>query len=376
MRGDCIMKRFTCFINVRTLVLMGVVVSLAFTFMVRMSEAETWRTGTFSIVAYDEKTGELGVAVQSKVYHVGMIVAWAEAGVGAIATQSLTNRSFGPRGLELMRAGLSAEETLKWLLHHDLERENRQVGIVDKQGNTATHTGQKCMDWAGSRTGQGFTVQGNILANEAVVENMAKAFQDTSGEFSRRLLAALAAGQEAGGDKRGKQSAAILVVRPSETHPEYNYRYVDLRVEDHPDPIQELIRLYDIYEQTTLVEAHIHYTQMYEQQGLEDKKKAEIEFIGRSLRRALADPSTGAQALNSLAWFTAINDMFLEEALVAAQRAVNLEPGSFEILDTLAEVYFRLGNKEKAVETGKKALAAVPDDPYLKEQLDKFSHMK
>lgn len=334
--------------------------------------AKSTPMGTFSIVAFDPQTGELGVAVQSKVYHVGMIVAWAEAGAGAVATQSLSNKSFGPQGLELMKAGLSAEETLDWLLKHDPERENRQVGIVDHLGKIAHHTGSKCMSWAGHIGGTNFTVQGNILAGEKVVTSMVDAFHTTDGELGRRLLAALQAGQDAGGDKRGRQSAAILVVRPSKEFPEYNYRYIDLRVEDHETPIKELIRLFNVYEGTTLAEAHIKFAAIFKQQGLLKQHKLEITRLGQSLERLLNDTSADAYALNALAWYTAVNDMFLDKAMIAAKRAVQLEPTNYEILDTLAEVYYRLGQNEKAIATGKKALEIKPDDPYLKEQLQKF----
>ncbi|MBN2383058.1 DUF1028 domain-containing protein [bacterium] len=332
--------------------------------------------GTFSIVAYDPQTGELGVAVQSKAFHVGMSVAWAEAGVGAIATQATTNRSFGPKGLELMKAGLSAQEALVWLLEHDPDRDQRQVGLVDARGNAISHTGSACLDWAGHKYGPGFAVQGNILAGPDVVANMEKAFSETEGELGARLLAALQAGQMAGGDRRGKQSAALLVVRPSETHPEYRHRYIDLRVEDHPDPIPELIRLFSVFEGTTLAEAHIHYAQLYRAQGLDELRTLEVTRLGQSLTRTLADPDASAQTLNALAWFTAINDMFLETALSAAQKATGLEPTNYEILDTLAEVHYRLGHKKEAIEASTKALSMAPDDPYLKKQFDKIFNMK
>lgn len=202
---------------------------------------------TFSIVAVDLATGELGVAVASKFLAVGAVVPWARAGVGAVATQSYANVSYGPTGLELMAAGHSAGETLARLLADDPERELRQVGIVDARGGTATFTGSACHAWAGGRTGPGYAVQGNILTGPEVVDAMAHAFETTDGPLAVRLLAALAAGDAAGGDRRGKQSAALLVVKERGGYGGYTDRFIDLRVDDHGEPVAELQRLYGIW---------------------------------------------------------------------------------------------------------------------------------
>jgi len=203
---------------------------------------------TFSIVAVDPKTGELGVAVQSKFIAVGAVVPWAKAGVGAIATQSYANTSYGPKGLALLSQGLSAEEVLQRLISEDPERELRQVGIVDAQGRAAAFTGEKCFPWAGHIVGEGFACQGNILAGKEVVEAMAEAFAKSSGTLAERLLSALSAGQRAGGDRRGQQSAALLVVKEKGGYGGFNDRYIDLRVDDHPRPIEELRRLYELHQ--------------------------------------------------------------------------------------------------------------------------------
>ncbi|MBI4605182.1 MAG: DUF1028 domain-containing protein [Planctomycetes bacterium] len=201
---------------------------------------------TFSLVAFDPPTGDLGVAVQSKFFGVGPVVPWVEAGVGAIATQSYANTTYGPRGLALLGEGLAPEEVLKRLTAEDPERESRQAGIVDARGRAASYTGTKCIPWAGGRTGDGFAVQGNILVSAATVEAMARAFQEARGELAERLVAALEAGQKAGGDARGRQSAAIAVARRKGGYGGFNDRYVDLRVDDHPDPIAELRRLLEM----------------------------------------------------------------------------------------------------------------------------------
>lgn len=207
----------------------------------------TIRPSTFSIVGFDAESGDLGIAVASKFLAAGAVVSWARAGVGAVATQSYANTTYGTRGLDLMALGLSAEDTLKHLLEDDEDRELRQVGLVDARGGTATFTGSGCHDWAGGRTGPGYAAQGNILVGPQVVDAMAQAFEATRGSLADRLLAALAAGDEAGGDRRGRQSAALLVVRAGGGYGGGSDRLVDLRVDDHGQPVQELQRIYNVW---------------------------------------------------------------------------------------------------------------------------------
>lgn len=204
---------------------------------------------TFSILGFDPSKAEWGIAVQSKVLAVGALVPWAKANVGAIATQSYANTTFGPRGLELLSQGRSADETLRQMLAGDAQREQRQVAIMDAEGRVAIFTGKECLDWAGHRKGRYFAVQGNILAGSEVIEEMANAFESMSGDLGDRLVAALDAGQNAGGDRRGRQSSALLIVREKAGYGGYNDRYRDLRVDDHPRPIQELRRLYRLHKQ-------------------------------------------------------------------------------------------------------------------------------
>lgn len=202
---------------------------------------------TFSIVGYDPNAQEWGIAVQSKFLAVGAVVPWAQAGVGAVATQSYANTGFGPGGLALMGSGLSAQATLDRLIENDSEGARRQVGAVDAQGRAATFTGDECHDWAGGLTGPHYAAQGNILVSGTTVEAMARSFEETSGELADRLVAALAAGQAAGGDRRGQQSAAVLVVRPEGGYGGFNDRYLDLRVDDDPAPIERLQALVDLH---------------------------------------------------------------------------------------------------------------------------------
>ena len=206
------------------------------------------RVATFSIVAADPRTGELGVAVQSRFLAVGAVVPWAQAGVGAVATQALANTTYGPEGLKLLAAGKSPDDVVKTLTEKDAERAVRQLGVVSADGRAATFTGAECNAWAGGRIGKNFAVQGNILAGEEVVHAMAASFEKSEGkELAQRLIDALAAGQLAGGDKRGMQSAALLVVREGWGYAGLNDRYRDLRVDDHAAPISELQRLYDLH---------------------------------------------------------------------------------------------------------------------------------
>ena len=203
---------------------------------------------TFSIVARDPSTGELGIAVQSKFLAVGAMVPWARAGAGAIATQAAANLDFGEIGLELLSKGYGAQETLDALLALDEGREERQLGIVDAHGGSAAFTGSRCHDWAGHITGEDFSCQGNILVSSATVEALARTFRESRGSLADRLVRCLDAAQDAGGDRRGRQSAALLIVQEGASYGGYNDVKIDLRVDDHPDPIRELRRLLDLHE--------------------------------------------------------------------------------------------------------------------------------
>lgn len=203
---------------------------------------------TFSIVGHDPITGELGVAVASKFLAVGSLVPWAKAGVGAIATQSWANVEYGTHGLDLMAKGLPAKEALDELVQKDMNSAVRQVGMVDAKGTSASFTGSECHSWAGGLIGLHFACQGNILVDEKTIESMAYTFQHTEGDLAYRLLQALLAGEQAGGDSRGKQSASLLVVKEGAGYGGNHDRYIDLRVDDHPEPVLELIRIHDLHQ--------------------------------------------------------------------------------------------------------------------------------
>jgi uncharacterized Ntn-hydrolase superfamily protein len=222
------------------------------------------RAHTYSIVAYDSVSGDLGVAVQSKFPNVGGIVPWAQSGVGAVATQSLGNTDYGERGLELMARGATAPEVMAIVMRSDPRPAQRQVGMVDARGNAASWTGDSCFDWAGGRVGgqagrrlggkgamiagRGFAAQANIMVSDQTVKNMADAFQRAAGTLADRLMAALVAGQAGGGDRRGMESAALLVVRKNGGYLGLNDRYIDIRVYDDTNPLRELARLYQLHQ--------------------------------------------------------------------------------------------------------------------------------
>lgn len=203
---------------------------------------------TYSIVAFDEKTGDMGVAVQSHWFSVGTIVSWGEAGVGVVATQSFVNPAFGPVGLELLKKGMTPQEAVDELLKNDEGREFRQLAILDSKGRAASFTGKLCIQPAGNIVGHGFSVQANLMSNDRIWHAMKKAYKSSVGSLAERMLIALEAAEEAGGDIRGKQSAALLVVRAKSTGKIWEDRLVDLRVDDHETPLHELRRLLNIHE--------------------------------------------------------------------------------------------------------------------------------
>lgn len=203
---------------------------------------------TYSVVARDPETGEMGVAVQSHWFSVGSIVSWGEAGVGVVATQSFVNPAFGPDGLELLKSGMSASETVDFLISEDEGRDVRQLAILDVNGNVKSYTGKNCIPGAGNIVGENYSVQANLMLNDEVPAAMSKAFEESTGTLADKMMAALFAAQEVGGDIRGKQSAAILVVKGESTRKVWEDRLIDLRVEDSTEPLKELNRLLKVHQ--------------------------------------------------------------------------------------------------------------------------------
>jgi uncharacterized Ntn-hydrolase superfamily protein len=294
---------------------------------------------TYSIVARDASTGELGVAVQSHWFSVGSVVAWAEAGVGAVATQSFVEVSYGPRGLELMGEGLSAGEALDRLREEDPHAEVRQVAFVDAEGRTAVFTGDRCIPMAGHRKGAGYSVQANLMLTEDVPEAMERAYLASSGPLAERMLAALRAGQQAGGDIRGMQSAALLVVRAEATDRPWTDRLVDLRVEDHSDPVDELARLLKMH-------------RAYEKMNAGDEAVA-----AGDMKRAL-EQYTEAERMfpdndEFVFWHavTLVTNGRVDEALPLFDRAFRMNPEWARLVPRLVRV------------------GQLPDDPELAERI-------
>jgi uncharacterized Ntn-hydrolase superfamily protein len=238
---------------------------------------------TYSIVARDAETGEMGVAVQSHWFSVGTVVTWAEAGVGAVATQSFANPDYGTRGLELMKSGLTADQALEALTSVDPGEAVRQVAFVDSDGNVATHTGAKCIEFAGHHVGEGYSVQANMMLNDKVIPAMTKAYESSDGDLADRLLAALKAAQSVGGDIRGKQSAAMLIVKAEGTGSPYSDRVLEIRIEDHPTPIEELERLLTVHR----AYEHMNQGDIAVEKG--EMKKAQ-EHYGAAERMAPGNP--------------------------------------------------------------------------------------
>ncbi len=329
-------------------------------------------TSTFSIIAYDPDVQEWGIAVQSKTLAVGTIVPWAQAGVGAIATQASPILSFGPRGLALLKRAHDPKDVIQHLIENDKGGARRQLGVLDAQGRAAKYTGNECPKWAGGVAEQNVSAQGNNLAGERVVTNMVRVYKTTRGKLGERLIAALEAGQKAGGDTRGQQSAALLVVREKSDENGIGDRYVDLRVDDHKTPIAELWRVYGVWER----EMYPYLEGERINSLLRAKKYARAQKLHRQFalnaERLARKNSRDAALLNTLAWQLGQNALGLDAAYKHAQRAVKLKPRDENIADTLAEVLYQRGDIARAVKIERELVAKHPDRADLKKQLEKF----
>ncbi len=318
------------------------------------------RTSTFSIVAMDTLTGEFGVGVASRVLDVGYIVPWGEPGTGAVATQAQTNALFGPEGLEILRTGATAVETVDSLLENDPEREVRQLGVVDAFGGSASFTGSETMDWAGSLTGPGYAIQGNILTGPEVVWEMERAYLDEKGSLGHRLLAALLAGDAAGGDSRGRQSAAMVVYREDGGYQGSSDLLVDIRVADSEDPLGDLERIFSKWCMWFVFPVYI------------DAGYPETEYALDIMDDYMASGELDAQDLNGLAWELATRQLYPEKAVEIALMAIEMEPEDANIMDTVAESYYAMGDFRTAVEWERKALELDPENAFFVQQLEKF----
>lgn len=327
---------------------------------------------TFSIVAYDPAAQEWGVAVESKAFTVGVLVPFAQAGVGAVATQAWVKPSLGPRGLKLLKSGHDPRDVIEHLLAGDKGAAIRQLGVLDAQGRSANYTGNECLPWAGGIAEQNVSVQGNLLTGERVITAILAAFSKAKGKLAERLITALEAGQKAGGDKRGQQSAALVVVREKSDLDGVGDRYVDLRVDDHKAPIAELRRLYGVWEKQMYpflegrrINAFLQAKKYARAQKLHREFSANAE---RLARRNWND----AGLLQTLAWQFSSNQLGLDAALKYGQRAAKLKPRDENIADTLASVYFQRGEIARAVELERGLVAEYPQRADFQKQLATF----
>jgi uncharacterized Ntn-hydrolase superfamily protein len=286
------------------------------------------RPSTFSIVASDPEKREWGVAVASKFLAAGSVVSWARAEVGAIATQARAKVGYGPEGLSLLAEGESAAAALEAITSADDDRAERQVGIVDHAGRAAAHTGEKCIEWAGHRVGEGYTCQGNILTGTEVLEAMAESFEASSGELADRLVSALRAGDEAGGDRRGKQSAAVLVVRKGGGYGGDTDRYLDLRVDDDPEPtrrLQELVAMHHVFFKPAIEPEFI---------PIEAEVAEELQSLSKRLGYYAGELNGEWDQASKVAFEALINNENLEE-----RWSLDQDP---DLIDSVALDYLRL----------------------------------
>ena len=323
--------------------------------------------GTFSIVATDPETREYGVAVASRVLDVGYIVPWVEADVGAVATQAYSNPYLGPWTLQELAQGTPAAEALRSVLEKDTLVQDRQIGIVDKEGRSASHTGTNTTAWAGHRNEPNVAVQGNILTGPEVVDSMLAVFKRTEGALAERLLSALEAGERAGGDSRGKQSASLVVMTKNGGYLGVDDRLVDLKVVDNPEPVKELRRQYELWQYAFMAPAYLRLAQEQD-----DKEDLFLKKTYALLTKAIQSDLESPEVYNSLAWEFALLKRYPEETLRAAKKAHTLAPEDANIMDTVAEAYYAAGNYEEAVKWETNALKIEPENTFFLGQLEKY----
>jgi uncharacterized Ntn-hydrolase superfamily protein len=298
---------------------------------------------------------------------VGFVVPWIEPEVGAVASQAHSNPFLGPWIIDFLAEGSDADDALKRALEKDTLAESRQVGVVDKDGNVAAHTGDATSEWAGHKTAPYVSVQGNILTGPEVVDSMFAVFQRSEGPLAERLLLALEAGETAGGDKRGKQSAALYVKRRRGWYHGAGDKMVELKVVDHSDPVLELRRQFDVVKYVFLAPAYLRLAD-------EEKDKAEVllSMTYALLIKALESDIEDSGVYNNLAWEFALRKVYPEKTLEAAMKAHKLDPEDANIMDTVAEAYYAMGDYENAIRYEKEALKREPNNQFFAKQLEKF----
>ena len=330
--------------------------------------------GTFSIVGYDSTTGELGVAVASRAIAGGNFGPWALAGVGAIAAQGNGNPSWGVLGIQMLGEGISVSRMVDSLWRADPAGMSCQIGALDRRGVPGGFTGNRTLFWSGGLLDWCLAAQGTGLTSHEVVDAMADSFRVNQGvTLAERLLGSLVAGEARGGAASGGlRSAALLVVRPSRRHPEFNARYISLRLDDREAPIAELVRLYRAYEGERLIEERLEFADEFEGAGKKTDRELELGSVRALVARVLADSTATAAELNATAWAIGSRGLWLPQAAALAQRATALEPANPAYLDTEAEIRLRLKRPSEALEIERKALALAPGDEFLAARVAEF----
>jgi uncharacterized Ntn-hydrolase superfamily protein len=330
-------------------------------------------SGAFSVILYDPSTGEIGIGVLSHAPACGGYVPWVEAGVGAIATQGETNDSWGPRGLEMLRAGVPVEKMVDSLRQTDDGFQRRQLGALDRAGWPSGYSGLELVNWSGGILDTNFAMQANTMSSRAVMDGLADTVRIVkSRPLAERLLLALSLGERFKADWRGARSAAILVGRLNPGRPADATRYISLRVDDGAHPTALLAAQYRAWRASRLVAAELDYAGWYRRSGDAARATREEARAMSDVKSALADSALSAPALNAMAWQLARRGAMLDDAWAAITRAQAVEPRSTEFTDTAAEIRLRQGRPADALALAKDALSRVPPDEYLQERVKFF----
>lgn len=331
---------------------------------------------TFSIIAWDPETGDLGIAVESRMLAVGSVVPYAKAGLGVVAAQGTPDASFGLRAMDLLLGVRNAQEVVEEIIRYDSLPQRRQLALVDSRGNAYAFTGTMCQPWSGHLIGRGYAVQGHGIAGEHILKAMSRTFEITGGDLAVRLLKALDAAGITGAMARGRSSAALLVVRDKGGYMGTSDRFVDLRIDDDTSAVLALRRLYDRWEQTYLADARMRTIDEFNRRKNYSGAQEEIRRVVAALNTEIRNKPDDPEVLNRVAWTLATNEIDRDRALEYAKRAAKLSPGNLRYLSTLAECHYRLGHFDEAIAIGSELVAKDPANDDFWKQLQKFREAK